>query len=286
MLPHLIRVSLAAGLSPLLAGLSVAAQTPSEIARERADYQAWLTTSASSPLFAVARQPLGSGVRLGPPDADIPLPGLPEHRVSADGPSLLLESPTGKRPVGRNRAIRLAPYTLFLTGSSAGTILTVFGGRSGKEPPGYYSYDGSVVFTGPLLPPEKPGRIRVLAPDGMETEAGEAGSVLVPLAGGTRLRVLRMPGNSDEESELEIFFQDSTNGQGSYPAGRFVSVIPVGGGKYRLDFNRARNPFCAYSTVYACPAPWRGNQLRTSIQAGERYTGGGLNAPSVDQEMR
>ena len=52
-----------------------------------------------------------------------------------------------------------------------------------------------------------------------------------------------------------------TNGAGTYPAGRFVSLVPAGGGRYRLDFNRARNPFCAYSSAYACPAPWHGNTL-------------------------
>ena len=73
------------------------------------------------------------------------------------------------------------------------------------------------------------------------------------------------------ESELEIFFRDSTNGNGTYPAGRFVSLIPLGDGRYRLDFNRARNPFCAYSTAYACPLPWQGNVLPAPVRAGEQY---------------
>jgi len=38
-----------------------------------------------------------------------------------------------------------------------------------------------------------------------------------------------------------------------------------------LDFNRARNPSCAYNTVFPCPAPWPGNALRRPIRAGERY---------------
>ena len=76
-----------------------------------------------------------------------------------------------------------------------------------------------------------------------------------------------------DESELEIFFRDGTNGRGSYPAGRFVSLVPAGDGQYRLDFNRARNPFCAYSSAYACPAPWRGNTIAADVSAGERYAG-------------
>ena len=87
------------------------------------------------------------------------------------------------------------------------------------------------------------------------------------------------PGATEDESELEIYFRDGTSGKGSYPAGRFVSLIPLPGNRYALDFNRARNPFCAYNTVYPCPTPWRGNTLERPIAAGEKYAGGGLDAP-------
>jgi uncharacterized protein (DUF1684 family) len=91
-----------------------------------------------------------------------------------------------------------------------------------------------------------------------------------------RLRVRRIPLGGGDESELEIFFRDGSNGDGSYPAGRFVSLIPAGERRFRLDFNLARNPFCAYSSVYPCPAPWRGNVVTVPVRAGERYAGGGL----------
>ena len=89
----------------------------------------------------------------------------------------------------------------------------------------------------------------------------------------------RIP-TGEDESELEIYFRDATNDQGTYPAGRFVSLVPAGEGRYRLDFNRARNPFCAYSSAFPCPAPWRGNTIEGKVEAGEKYLGGGLDAPS------
>ena len=64
------------------------AQTPRAIAQERAEYLAWLETAANSPMAAVAQQPVGRGLRLGPADADIPLEGVAEHRVSAEGGAL------------------------------------------------------------------------------------------------------------------------------------------------------------------------------------------------------
>ncbi len=255
---------------------TLSAQVPTDIAMERAGYVAWLETGANSPLAALAQQRVGAGVRLGPPDADIPLPGLDEHRVFPEGAALVLEGPGGRRALGRARPIPIGGYTLYVTGPHPGTVVTVFGKRSGKQPPGYYAYDPTLVFTGPLLRAGAGSRVRVLSADGIETEATVAGSFIVPLGERTALRVLRMPIAGGEESELEIFFSDESNGRGTYPAGRFVSLLPLPNGEFRLDFNRARNPFCAYSSVYPCPIPWRGNAIAAPIRAGERYSGGGL----------
>ena len=65
----------------------------------------------------------------------------------------------------------------------------------------------------------------------------------------------------------------ATNGEGTYPAGRFVTLDPLADGRFRLDFNRARNPFCAYSSAYPCPVPWTGNRIEARIEAGEQYRG-------------
>ncbi len=264
---------------------SLAAQTPADLARERSDYLAWLTTAPNSPLAAVAQQAVGSGVRLGAGQTDIPLAGLAEHRVVARDGGFSLEARGGVRPLPVNRLVPLGRYTLYLTPSARDAVLAVFGPVSPRKPPGYFPYDSTLTFTGPLLPPRARGNTRVLGVDGIEVQATEAGAVLVPLAGGTRLRVLRIP-SGEEEYDLEIFFRDDSNGHGSYPAGRFVTLIPQQGGRYRLDFNRARNPFCAYNTVYPCPAPWPGNLVHAAIEAGERYTGGGLESTPATQEAQ
>ena len=263
----------------VLLASTLAAQTPADVAMERSGYLAWLKKAPNSPLSAVAQQRVGDGVRLGPPEADIPLEGIENYRVYPSGGGLVLEGPGGKRPIGRGRPYRIGQYALYLTGPQPGTVLTVFADGARKEPPGYYDYEASMVFIGPLFRPDSPQQVRVLTSDGMEAEATEAGTVIVPLGGRTSLRVLRIPVAGGDESELEIFFRDGTNGDGSYPAGRFVSLIPAGEGRFRLDFNRSRNPFCAYSPVYACPLPWQGNVIAEAVRAGERYSGGGLEPP-------
>jgi uncharacterized protein (DUF1684 family) len=176
----------------------------------------------------------------------------------------------------RGLPVRLGDYTVTAEGTAGRAVLTVFGPRRAHEAPRYYERRPSLVFTGPLAPPGRPGTVRVLGVDGIEVEAAEAGSVLVSVGNErVRLRVLRLPTSGGEESELEIFFRDGTNGRGTYPAGRFVALVPAGSGRYQLDFNRARNPFCAYSSAYPCPAPWPGNAFRTALEAGERYDGTG-----------
>jgi hypothetical protein len=249
---------------------AVAAQT--DIARERAEYTDWLTSSPISPRAAVALQPIGPGLRLGPADADVPLAGIAPHRLAAHAGVIRLERDSGSRLLPRGRPVQLGRYTLTVDGPAGREVLTVFRTRVGAAPPTFYPPSPDFTFIGPLVPPGRPGSVRILGLDGIEVEAAEAGSVLVPGGGGrTRLRVLRLPSSGSEESELEIFFRDETSGHGTYPAGRFVTLTPAGDGRVRLDFNRARNPFCAYSSAYPCPAPWPGNTLPMAITAGERY---------------
>jgi thiol-disulfide isomerase/thioredoxin len=275
-----IALGTAAGLVATLVALGglghpLAAQVPSDLAREREAYAAWLATTANSPFAAVAVQPVGAGLRLGPADADIPLAGVAEHRVTQSSGVVALDGPGGRRTLARDRSTPLGRYTLALAGAPDRAVLTVFGARRAVKAPEYYSYDPSLALDTRLTPPEHPATVRVLAPDGVEVDAQEAGTIEVQVDGASaKLLVRRLPGEESGESELLVYFRDETNGHGTYPAGRFVLLLPKGGDRYRLDLNRAGNPFCAYSPVYPCPAPWRGNTIAAPVSAGERYGSG------------
>lgn len=285
MILHRIAI-VSAGLAAF-AGRLASQSAPSDLSRERAAYAEWLATAPNSPLAAVAQQPIGPGIRLGPPDAEVPLVGVPEHRATERGGSVVLEGAGGSRTLPAGRPVPLGDFFVAAGGLPGRRVVTVYGPeRTGKSAE-YYPYEPRLVFTGPMDPPERPGRVRVLALDGVETEAAEAGTVSLPIGGRTvRLQVRRIPTGAGDESELEIYFRDGTNGDGTYPAGRFVALVPLPDGRYRLDFNRARNPFCAYSSAFPCPAPWRGNTIAAKVEAGERYLGGGLSAPPADLEAR
>lgn len=74
----------------------------------------------------------------------------------------------------------------------------------------------------------------------------------------------------EERSELFIIFKDRTNGDTTYGAGRYLYVPVPADGVVDLDFNRAYNPPCAFTTFATCPLPPRPNWLPIRIEAGER----------------
>jgi uncharacterized protein (DUF1684 family) len=73
-----------------------------------------------------------------------------------------------------------------------------------------------------------------------------------------------------DPSHLFVAFNDLTSGTETYPAGRYLDLVPNSTGNYELDFNRAYNPYCYYNATYECPYPPAENRLKVPIRAGER----------------
>ncbi len=72
------------------------------------------------------------------------------------------------------------------------------------------------------------------------------------------------------ESDFFLPFRDATAGKTTYPAGRYLEIENNGDVTITLDFNRAYNPYCAYSDRYSCPLPPQENHLPIAIEAGEK----------------
>jgi hypothetical protein len=255
----------------LLPALAVA-QTPPDLAAERADFARWLETDPGSPFAAIYHQPFADDLVFGP-GGEPGLEHLPQATLSQGLLRLTLQTADGNRGVPRNRDIALgAQWRLRVTGGRSRSVVTVFGPVRNAHVPGWYPYDSTVVAQGTLEPPPGAESRRMLGLDGVEVEASHAGTWVGRVAGeDVRLTVYRMPEPGTEESDLMIFFRDATNGQDTYPAGRFLALRPLGGDRYRADFNRTRNPFCAYNGIFPCPAQWLGNGIAAAVEAGERY---------------
>ena len=78
---------------------------------------------------------------------------------------------------------------------------------------------------------------------------------------------------SDEYKDyLFLPFLDKTSGEESYGAGRYIDLRLTDGDEIIIDFNKAYNPYCAYSNRYSCPRVPEENNLAVAIRAGIRYT--------------
>ena len=73
------------------------------------------------------------------------------------------------------------------------------------------------------------------------------------------------------KDDLFLPFLDATSGNTSYGGGRFIDVLTTDeqeDGTIMIDFNKAYNPYCAYSDRYSCPITPRSNFINIPIKAG------------------
>ena len=137
------------------------------------------------------------------------------------------------------------------------------------------------AFQGLNYYPEAPDLAFEVTPDpfadpeliDMQTSTGDQARYLrwarltLPLPGGqVELTVFRDPGTDS----FFLPFQDAGRGTETYGAGRYVDVEPLAGGRVRIDFNYAYNPYCAYNDGWSCPLPPAENRLNVPIRAGEK----------------
>ncbi len=69
---------------------------------------------------------------------------------------------------------------------------------------------------------------------------------------------------------LFIPFRDATSGKETYGGGRYIDLRIPYGDKIIINFNKAYQPYCAYTEGYNCPIPPRENYLPVKIEAGVR----------------
>lgn len=78
--------------------------------------------------------------------------------------------------------------------------------------------------------------------------------------------------NPDQKYGNSLFlpFTDYTSGDGSYGGGRYIDLVleDIKEGQLVIDFNKAYNPYCAYTVGYSCPIPPASSNLNTRIEVG------------------
>jgi uncharacterized protein (DUF1684 family) len=73
------------------------------------------------------------------------------------------------------------------------------------------------------------------------------------------------------DRRLFIQFMDLTNGNPTYPSGRYHYTDVHENGKVFIDFNKAYSPPCAFTDYATCTFPPQENHLNVAIEAGEIY---------------
>jgi len=76
---------------------------------------------------------------------------------------------------------------------------------------------------------------------------------------------------ADYKDYLFLPYTDNTSGYESHAGGKYIdlTIADIKNNIVIVDFNKAYNPYCAYSSDYSCPIPPKENTLPVSIRAGE-----------------
>jgi len=115
--------------------------------------------------------------------------------------------------------------------------------------------------------PKTQRRISITNVLGQTTEQLSPGTLLFSLDG-KEYHLDALEGGKDE---LFIIFGDRTNEKETYPAGRYMYIkTPDENGITEIDFNKAYNPPCAFTSFATCPLPPAQNILPISVLAGEK----------------
>jgi len=72
---------------------------------------------------------------------------------------------------------------------------------------------------------------------------------------------------------LSVWFTDNTTGKETYDVGRYLEIGTEDADPshaYVIDFNKAYNPYCAYSALYSCAIPREEDHLNIALPVGEK----------------
>jgi len=116
---------------------------------------------------------------------------------------------------------------------------------------------------------------------------GDAGDIVIETNTGDTQRYRRYGeftfNVEEQEARLTIYaspqgyflpFTDTNAGTETYAAGRYLEPEPLGNNRFRVDFNLAYNPYCAYGEGWSCPITPLENRLSVAIRAGEKLPEG------------
>ena len=134
----------------------------------------------------------------------------------------------------------------------------------------YYEIDPSLNISARIERYSSPEPIEIMMSDGTKMPYFNYAKAIFELEGQPQELVLLKSEQYWEEDWLFLPFYDETSAIDTYGGGRFLEVIYSGGEVAMIDFNKAYNPYCAYTDTYRCPIPPAGNRISVAVRAGEK----------------
>jgi hypothetical protein len=128
----------------------------------------------------------------------------------------------------------------------------------------HYPVNPAYRINARFIPYDPPRIMKIRDVIGEEYDVEFPGYALFTLGG----KECRLEAEKTDEG-LFFNFYDPTNGNGTYPGGRFLVADPPNDREVVIDFNRAYNPPCAYTDFATCPLPPSMNRLPVRIPVGE-----------------
>ncbi|MGH8107078.1 MAG: DUF1684 domain-containing protein, partial [Arenimonas sp.] len=132
----------------------------------------------------------------------------------------------------------------------------------------YFDISKDYRFQAKFVPHEAGKKIEIMNILGMVEPMDNPGEVVFTKDG----KEFRMETVDEGDGRLFIIFADRTSGHETYAAARFLYADNPGpkGGTTVVDFNKAYNPPCAFTSFSTCPTPPLQNRLDLRVEAGEK----------------
>ncbi|MEJ2495683.1 MAG: DUF1684 domain-containing protein [Ignavibacteriaceae bacterium] len=140
------------------------------------------------------------------------------------------------------------------------------------KPLKYYKPDPDFIFHSKLYEYNSKDTVDVFGTRGEIRRVVVEGYLILNYKGEEHRINLYKSMSKDGQFYYSLWFTDKTTGKETYGVGRYLDFEKVDDPDYiyTTDFNKAYNPYCAYSSIYTCPIPREEDYLDMKITAGEK----------------
>lgn len=140
------------------------------------------------------------------------------------------------------------------------------------KPLNYYEPNSDFIFKSKLIQFDLQDTVSILGTRGETRPAILLGYLELKMDGKVHKINVYKSFSRTGEPYYSIWFTDKTTGDETYGVGRYLDfeLNKNPDFVYTIDFNRAYNPYCAYSTMFTCPIPRPEDYIDLEIVAGEK----------------